>query len=229
MQAAADDRTFRRGVIFDLDGTLVDSLGDIHECLNLALRALGLPGRNAREVRLMIGEGIRHLFRRAAETDDEATIEAMRRIYEPAYREQMLLDIHPYPGVLAVLDELTRRHVPMCVLSNKNHEFTAAITAAFAGPERFVRVEGSREGAPRKPDPTIALSMATAMARTPAHVYLVGDSATDVRTARNAGMRAIGAAWGYRGREELIAAGADHVIDHPSQIPEIVFADRYAH
>lgn len=226
MRTAVDDRTFPRGIIFDLDGTLVDSLDDIRECLNLALRTVGRPERSAQEVRLMIGEGIRHLFRCAAETDDEALIDTMWGLYEPAYRERMLREIRPYPGVLDALDELTRRRVPMCVLSNKNHAFTTAITFALAGPERFIRVEGAREGSPRKPDPAVALGMAAAMALRPEHVYFVGDSAVDVQTARNAGMCAIGAAWGYRGREELLAAGAVHVVDHPSELPGIMFRVR---
>lgn len=219
---ATDDRTFPRGVIFDLDGTLVDSLDEIRECLNIALRAVGKPERNSREVRLMIGEGIGHLFRRAADTDDEALVAAMWRVYEPAYRERMVRDIRTYPGVMDVLELFVRRHVPMCVLSNKNHPFTTAITVAFAGEGRFVRVQGALDGTPRKPDPTVALEMASAMMLPPHDVYLVGDSATDIQTARNAGMPSVGAAWGYRDRDELVAAGADHVVGYPSELPAII-------
>ena len=201
-----------RGVIFDLDGTLVDSLGDIADAMNATLAARGHPGHAEDAYRRMIGDGVLQLAQRVlpavAATEDVAR-EVVRE-YRARYAAAMTARTAPYDGIVAVLDALDAARVPMAVLSNKSHEATVPLCDAIF-PRRFVRVYGERAGIPRKPDPAAALAIAAELRVAPGDVAFVGDSHIDVETALRAGMHAIGAAWGFRGADELRAAGA-HVI-----------------
>jgi phosphoglycolate phosphatase len=209
------------GVIFDLDGTLIDTLDDITDSLNETFEAEGRPVVPRERVRMLIGEGLSVLLHRASGEEDEERIGTLVKRYREIYRRRMLDKTRPYPGIEEVLGALTAKDVPMCVLSNKPDDFTVPICKALLGKWSFVVVRGSTTDTGRKPNPASALELALAMGRDPGDVYFVGDSAIDMETARNAGMAAVGASWGFRDRAELEAAGAVWVIDHPRQLMEL--------
>lgn len=205
------------GLIFDLDGTLVDSLTDIGLAMDAALARWGLPGHPLAAYRQMVGEGARVLVERASAGHD-----VDRAALAAAYRDEYVAREHrstvAYPGIDELLARLDRGGVALAVLSNKPDDLTRALVAARFSSIGFVAVRGEQAGVPRKPDPTAALALAAAMALPPERVGFVGDTAIDVGTARAAGMTAIGVTWGFRDRGELLAAGAVHVIDHPGEL-----------
>lgn len=201
-----------RAVIFDLDGTLVDSLGDIADAMNATLAARGHPGHAEDAYRRMIGDGVLQLAQRVLPAG--ASVEVAREVvreYRARYAAAMTARTRPYDGIAAVLDALDAARVPMAVLSNKSHEATVPLCDVIF-PRRFARVYGERAGVPRKPDPAGAVIIAGELGVDAAACAFVGDSAIDMETARRAGMRAVGAAWGFRGAGELAAAGADDVV-----------------
>jgi phosphoglycolate phosphatase len=204
------------GVIFDLDGTLVDSLADIGLAMDAALAGFGLPPHPLAAYRQMVGEGAAVLAERASAgagraVDQAALLAAYRREYEARGHRSTTV----YPGVAALLGRLAADEVPMAVLSNKPDEFTRALVAVRFPDIPFAAVAGQRPGVPRKPDPHAALLLAAALDVPPALVAFVGDTAVDIETARAAGMIAVGVLWGFRGEDELVAAGAAHLLEDP--------------
>jgi phosphoglycolate phosphatase len=208
----------RRAAIFDLDGTLVDSLDDIATALNGALAALGGPTAPHDVVRHWIGDGLPELCRRALPGADEAAIHALIDAARRRYRGHSLDRTRPYAGIKPLLGRLRDRAVPMAVLSNKPHDLTLDILRGLGLDAFFDVVRGLREESDRKPAPGPALEIARHLGRPPGEIYLIGDGPTDVGAARAAGMIAVGVSWGFRGVEELRAAGAELIVDRPEEI-----------
>ncbi len=211
-----------KGVIFDLDGTLADTLADLTDAVNVGLRAFGFAERPSCDVRGWIGEGLPTLCSRAVGPAGHVPIDEMAAIVTRYYREHRLDKTAPFPGVPGLLDALTERQVPMAILSNKPHEHTGPMAHALFGQWSFVAVQGYREEGWRKPDPRTALGIVARMQLEPGQVMLVGDSATDVNTALNAGLLPVGATWGYRSREELLASGTRHLVDRPEELLALI-------
>jgi phosphoglycolate phosphatase len=206
------------GVIFDLDGTLADSIRDLAEAMNQALGDFGLPIHSVDAYKTFVGEGVDVMVRRAASTN--ASVPWHELI--DRYREHYAANDHrfsaPYPGIPELLDGLTEAGIKLAVLSNKRDDFTRALIDKRFSRWKFVDVRGEREGVPRKPDPTAALELALALNLTPANIAFVGDTAVDINTARNAGMRSVGCLWGFRGKSELVHAGARHLLVRPTDL-----------
>ena len=208
-----------RAFIFDLDGTLLDSLADLAHAVNHALAARGCPAHPEEAYRYFVGNGMRVLVRRAAPPEcPDADLLALARDVETRYAETWNHCTRPYPGVSELLRELRRRGVPVGVLSNKPHEFTCRMVAHFFPEVDFFAVYGQRAGVPVKPDPTAALHMVAELATTPDRVCFVGDSRVDMETAVNAGMIPVGVTWGFRPREELLEFGAKFLIDKAEDV-----------
>jgi phosphoglycolate phosphatase len=208
-----------QAVIFDLDGTLADSLRDLGEAMNRALTDAGRPPHPLEAYRHFVGEGVDVMVARAAAP--ERRPEVLKGIIDGYRRHYGLIDhahTQPYEGVPALLDALTAAKVPMAVLSNKRDDFTKLLVQQRFGRWRFAEVRGERDGVPRKPDPTAAFEVALALNVLPANICFVGDTAIDMKTAVNAGMQRVGCLWGFRDREELLAAGAQRVIAHPKEL-----------
>jgi len=211
------------GVIFDLDGTLADTLADLTDAVNTGLGAIGYGPRSAGEVRRWVGEGMHILCRRAitaaappgAEVDD-ALVAAMAETFTAYYRQHRLDKTVAYPGIPLLLDELAARGIRLAVSSNKPHEHTVELMDALFKRWAWAAVEGARDDRPRKPDPEVILAVVDSMKLQPSDVLVVGDSAIDVQVAHNAGAVAVGVTWGFRDLDELVEAGADHVIDQPA-------------
>ncbi len=206
-------------IIFDLDGTLVDSAGDIAAAMNSTLAARGMPEHDLATYRRFIGEGVEVLARRAVPKDRAAEGDAVLAAFRARYAEGLLDRTRPYPGVPEMLAALLRRGVRMGVLSNKPDLHTQKIVAALF-PRTFEAVSGERPGIPRKPDPRGLLELAAALGARPEAAALVGDSGIDLQTARAARMTAAGVTWGFRDEAELRASGADVIIRHPSELAE---------
>lgn len=205
-------------VVFDLDGTLVDTLADIGHAMNAALAALGQPGHPFEAYRGFIGEGVRRLAERALPPGRGDLVDAATAEFRRVYGEHLLDRTRPYPGVPELLDGLVAAGVPLAVLSNKPDPATRRIVESLFARWPFAEIGGERPGVPRKPDPAAALAIADALGVAPARCLFVGDSGIDVATARAAGMVAVGAGWGFRGADELRAAGADVVLGAPPEL-----------
>lgn len=201
-----------RAVIFDLDGTLADTLREIAVAMNQALTALGLPPHPVDAYRGFVGEGVGVLTARVLGPDHAARAPELVTAYVAAY-ERILLDSPPYPGVPELLDALT---IPVAVVSNKPDAPTQRIVAHTFARWRFGAVLGARPELPRKPDAAMALEAARRLGVAPGECSFVGDTRIDVQTARAAGMRAVGVSWGFRGRGDLLEA--DLIIDHPGEL-----------
>lgn len=211
-----------QGIIFDLDGTLLDTLPDIAAGVNAGRRAMGLSDWPVADIRQWIGEGLPILCQRALADALDVPVERMLPVVSAYYAAHRLDQAAPYPGIPELLDTLTLRSVAMAILSNKPHEHTVPMCEAVFGQWDWVAVEGYRQADRRKPDPRTALDIAAAMGLPPDRVALVGDSDTDMRTAVNAGVVPVGATWGYRDRDVILAGGARYLIDTPAQLLDLL-------
>jgi phosphoglycolate phosphatase len=206
-----------RAVIFDLDGTLLDTLADIASAANAVLRQHGYPTHSLDEYKRLVGSGVRALFERALAADHVSaeTIAQCDSDFREIYAERWHVESKPYAGIAELLDELAARGLPMAVLSNKPHEFTVQCAEALLPGRRFAAVLGQRPGVPIKPDPTSALEIARRLGVAAADCVYLGDTDIDMQTATNAGMHAVGVTWGFRPADELRRSGAAGLIDHP--------------
>ncbi len=203
-----------RAVLFDLDGTLTDTLADIAAAMNRALGLHGLPPFPVNDYRYLVGDGAKKLAERAVRgrLDLQA---AVLRDYQAYYETHNLVATRPYDGVSELLQALDSCGLRLCVLSNKPDADTCRVVRHFFPGVPFADVRGQREGVPVKPDPTAALDVARKLDIPPEAFLYLGDTAVDMRCARAAGMRPIGVLWGFRTAEELTASGAERLIKQP--------------
>ncbi|MCP3059163.1 HAD family hydrolase [Myxococcus sp. K38C18041901] len=197
-----------RAVFFDLDGTLVDSLGDIADAMNHALAHHGLPTHPEADYRRFVGEGVRELARRAVPSGREDLVEPVLETYRAYYDEHLFDRTAAYPGILAMLKALCADGAVMGVLSNKSDSYVKRLVERLLPGIAFARVYGERPGIPRKPDPSAVLGMAAELGVEAGVCGFVGDTAVDMLTARAAGMYGVGVTWGFRDVAELHANGA---------------------
>ena len=213
----------KQALIFDLDGTLVDSLRGIAASLNRALAASGLPNHPEAAVRGFIGNGSRILIQRAAPLDaDEALLLQVEQAFKTDYDLTWPAGTTVYAGITDLLESLQASDYPLAVLSNKPHSFTAAIISRLFPTIRFAAVLGQRTGVPHKPDPAGALEISTSLHLRPQDCIVIGDSTMDLETARNAGMRAIAVTWGFHDRKRLVTAGAEVIAHDPAALLQLV-------
>lgn len=208
-----------KGVIFDLDGTLLDTLDDLTDAVNAVMIAYGFPTHDRIAVRSFVGSGLRTLMQRAipeAERTDAKINQCfaeMMTVYRQNYKNKTV----PYPGIKELLDALVIRNVPMSVFSNKADELTKKLVEAVL-PYKFDCVQGMTTEELKKPNPQVAIELAEKMGMKPEECLYVGDSDTDMLTANNAGMYALGVTWGFRDRDDLLASGAKQLVDEPVEM-----------
>lgn len=207
-------------VIFDLDGTLLNTLGDLAEATNEALKLRGLPTHTYNEFNHFVGNGITRLIERALprELRSEEMIRAVRTDFVAYYTAHIDVKTEPYPGIVKLLDELTDRGIKLAVASNKFQAGTEKLVKLFFPKIRFVAVNGQREGVPLKPNPEVVNEICVQAGIAKEQTLYVGDSDVDMQTAAAADVRSVGAAWGFRGRSELEKAGAQFVAERPEEI-----------
>lgn len=205
-------------VLFDLDGTLADTLDDIADAVNHALALHGLPIHPREKYRLLVGEGVDRLVERALPADRRDLHDPLLAAIRDHYIEHMLDKTVPYEGVPEMLDALAARGIAMAVLSNKPSVATERIVDELFGRWSFAAVVGQTPDVPHKPDPGSALDIARRVGVPPERCLYLGDTSTDMETAVAAGMYPVGALWGFRDRDELVAHGARAVIERPHDL-----------
>jgi len=212
-----------RAAIFDLDGTLLDTLDDIADAMNRVLAAHGFPTHPVDAYRTFVGDGVRNLALRTlpAGHRDDATVDRFTAGMRDAYAQNWNAKTTPYPGVPEMLDALAARGWKLAVLSNKPHDFTVQCVATLLPRWRFDVVLGHHDGIALKPDPGGALEVLAALGVDAGDVLYAGDSGMDMQTAVRAGMFPVGVLWGFRGRDELLAAGARALVQTPAGILQL--------
>ena len=214
----------QKAIIFDLDGTLLDTLEDIAISANDALVHLGFEAQEVQKYRYFVGEGVVKLFENifAASPQSPAIIaEAVQR-FETHYAKQFNQTTKLYEGISKMLTFLQKRGFKMAILSNKSDSFTKMCAIKYLRQWHFEAVYGARDGVPRKPHPQGALDVAEVLHVKPQECYYLGDTMIDMQTASGAGMRAIGALWGFRDEEELREHGAQHLVKTPSELIKLL-------
>lgn len=207
-------------VLFDLDGTLLDTLDDIADAANRALTACGLPGHPVEAYKQFVGDGVKVLIQRIVPADrqDAKTMQRCVEAYRQEYSRNWNAKTRPYAGVAEMLDAVKGRGLKIAVLSNKPDDFTQQCVNALLPQWSFDMVMGAIDGRPNKPDPSGAIEVAHRLGVAPRRFLYVGDTGTDMKTARAAGMMAAGVLWGFRERDELEEGGAQHVIARPREL-----------
>ena len=213
-------------LIFDLDGTLLNSLADIAASVNFALAEAGHPTHPVAAYSHFVGNGVHQLMLAALPTNKPELanqehvallVGAMRRYYA----DNLYTKTRPYPGIPEAIVALHHKGMPLAVLSNKMHAETVSIVEHFFPGGIFRYVEGAKEGVPLKPNPQSALQLAARMGFTPKRIAYIGDSDVDMLLAQKAGMHGIGAGWGFRGKQELMRAGAERCLDSPGELMDL--------
>ncbi|MFH2123780.1 MAG: HAD family hydrolase [Pseudomonadota bacterium] len=217
-----------RGVIFDLDGTLLDTLEDLADAANATLTHFGYPLHAAAAYRYFVGDGLTTLIERIVpeKNRSQQDIAACMDIFLQLYAQSWDLKSRPYAGIMEMLQQLRQEGLKLSVLSNKPHAFTKLCVDRFFAADTFDFVYGQREGVPRKPDPAGAREIAALMSISPQQMLYVGDTATDMQTGNGAGMFTLGVLWGFRERKELEENKAGKIISHPSEIVNHVNSKR---
>ncbi len=212
-----------KAVIFDLDGTLLNTLDDIADSMNFALSSKSLPVHDTDKYKYFVGNGVAELARRAVPSDvsPELTGEVLSA-YTDRYAAHSADRTRPYPGVTELLRELGARGLRLAVLSNKPHTSTLAVVAQYFNNIEFAAVLGARDGVPVKPDPAGALELAELLGAAPADILYLGDTSVDMQTAAGAGMTPVGALWGFRTREELEEGGAALIAVSPGDFLKLL-------
>ena len=214
----------KRLAIFDLDGTLLDTVADLANATNQALAQCGYPTHPTEAYYQFVGNGINKLFARAL-PQEECTEENVLRIREhfiPYYNEHNADDSRPYPGIVALLHELQKRGIKLAVASNKYQQATEKLVHHFFPETHFVAVYGQREGVAIKPDPTIVYDILSLTDILPSETIYIGDSGVDMQTALNANVDSVGVTWGFRSEEELRQHGALHIVHHAEEIAKLI-------
>jgi phosphoglycolate phosphatase len=217
-----------RAVLFDLDGTLLNTLDDLADAVNSVLEARRLPQHPVEAYRHFVGDGATVLMTRVLPNDhrDADTVAACVSEFTRAYAEHWNVKTRPYPEIPELLDGLAARDVRMAVLSNKPHAYTRLCVEQILAGWTFEVVLGQGDDVPRKPDPAGALQVASQMHLRPEHFLYVGDTGTDMQTAVAAGMYPLGVMWGFRTREELLAHGSRTLAESPTRILKLIDAWR---
>ena len=209
-----------KAVIFDLDGTLLDTVDDLTDATNSVLRRFGYPEHDRQTIQSYIGDGLRVLMERALPESrrDEDNIQRCFELLKPAYAGCWTNKTHLYPGIPELLESLLNSDIAISILSNKADDATQQIVAKLLSRWAFRVVLGARAGIPPKPDPTGALTIAKMLGISPQDTIFIGDTSIDMQTAAAAGMYSIGALWGFRPADELSAGGARILLRNPPDL-----------
>ena len=208
--------------VFDLDGTLIDSLADIAEATNFAMRKLGFPEHPLNEFNYMVGDGVKILIERALPDDRQELFEQALKLYNDYYNENYTVKTYVYKGITETLKQLKSMGIKLAVASNKTHCFTEVIIKNYFGNDTFDAVYGKSDERPVKPDPAILNAILSDMSIAPSEAIMIGDTSIDINTGKNAGVRSIGCLWGFRSMEELTSAGADFIAEKPEDIVKFI-------
>ena len=208
-------------LIFDLDGTLADTMPTLAEAMNRSLEAFSFPTVTVEKVSASIGNGMVMLCRRCVPTefyDDESVYIPFVQKYKESYAQNYLNIDEPYNGLSEAVTELKERGYTLAALSNKPHVYTVDIVEKLFGKDCFSDIRGMMDGIPSKPDPTSFLDIASNLGFTAENTIMIGDSEPDLNVSQNAGAECISVTWGFRTAEQLINSGAKHLVERPIEI-----------
>ncbi|MFC2063272.1 HAD family hydrolase [Chloroflexota bacterium] len=213
-----------KAVLFDLDGTLLDTLQDIADSVNLVLERLGFPQHEVDAYRYFVGDGREILASRVLPGDkrDADTIDMLDKYIGEEYAKRQFNNARPYPGIPGMLDSLTDLGIKMAILTNKPEDSTGEMVKQLLSRWHFETVVGASSSVPRKPDPTGALRIAKQLSLPPTSFLYLGDSDVDMKTAKAAGMYPLGALWGFCTADELLANGAVELVHHPLDLIKLL-------
>ena len=212
-----------KAIIFDLDGTLLDTLQDLATSVNAVLKSYELAEHPVAAYRYFVGDGIRVLVQRAFPDGliDEQGLDLLVAAVKEEYSQHWSDQTRPYPGVAELLNYLEIKEIPKAIFSNKPHEYTLLTVAKLLPDWTFSHIYGISENMPRKPDPHGALLIAQQFSLKPEEVVYLGDTDTDMQTAVSGGFFPVGATWGFRNPEELLAGGAKKLAARPEDLAEL--------
>lgn len=213
-------------VIFDLDGTLLNTIADLAKSTNRALSQLGFPIHDTDAYKLFVGNGIDIMFRRALpeEARTEENVCRMRELFLPYYNEHNRDETAPYPGIIELITELHEKGVKTAVASNKYHFGAVEVIRSYFSNVKFDVVFGHREGYRPKPDPSIVFDILASCGITDkSSVLYVGDTSIDMQTAKNANVASVAVTWGFRSEKELLSNNPDFLVHDTNQLRDIIF------
>ncbi len=207
-------------IIFDLDGTLLNTIGDLAACCNATLEKHNLPTHSDEDYNSFVGNGIMRLVERAIPEAlrSEELIAAVRKDFVELYTEKIAVNSKPYAGIVELLQKLREKGIDVAIASNKFQAGCEKLAKHYFADIRFATVLGQRPNIPLKPDPYIIREIIQRTSYTPDKILFVGDSGVDMQTAAAAGVDSVGVTWGFRTREELEQSGAKHIVDKASEI-----------
>lgn len=207
-----------RAVLFDMDGTVLDTLEDLWTAINVSLQKFGLPTATREQVRAALGNGARHLVSVCAPPEWQDTV---LQFYKPWYDAHCRIHTRPYEGILPLMARLREQDVRLAIISNKPDPAVQELAEAFF-PGLLEVAVGESPAVRRKPSPDTVLAAVARMGLSPDDCVYVGDSEVDVQTAANAGLSCIAVSWGFRSREQLLAAGAAQIADSPAELEALL-------
>ncbi|MFY9107809.1 HAD family hydrolase [Aliarcobacter cryaerophilus] len=212
----------KKTVIFDLDGTLLDSIEDIASSMNKVLESLQLPTHKIEDYKHFVGGGVDILVENALNNQSKEIKDEVTKRFKVEYDGKLHSKTLPYDGIYDLLDELKKLDINLAVLSNKPHEFTVSYVNHFFKNYNFKEIHGQKKDVPKKPDPKAALDIVKCLDSSCENTYFIGDTKIDMQTAKSANMTAIGVLWGFRDEKELRDFGADFIVSNPLEILKII-------
>lgn len=212
----------KKTVIFDLDGTLLDSIEDIASSMNKVLESLQLPTHKIEDYKHFVGGGVDILVENALNNQSKEIKDEVIKRFKIEYDGKLHSKTLPYDGIYELLDELKKLDINLAVLSNKPHEFTVSYVNHFFKNYNFKEIHGQKKDVPKKPDPKAALDIVKCLDSSCENTYFIGDTKIDMQTAKSANMTAIGVLWGFRDEKELRENGADFIVSNPLEILKII-------
>jgi phosphoglycolate phosphatase len=214
-----------KAVIFDLDGTLIDSLEDLANSVNQTLEEFNYKTHSIDAYRYFIGDGVKVLLKKAIkEQVSNDVIAQLHERFKIIYKKEIDTRTKVYNGIYELLDTLEETQYPKAILSNKPHNFTIDCMDKFFPNYSFINISGQKHSIAKKPDADAALLIASEFKKDVKDIYFVGDTKVDMQTAKNAGMIAIGVLWGFREEHELREHGADYIVSNPKELYEILIS-----
>lgn len=217
--------TMYKACIFDLDGTLTDTLDSLVYSTNETLKEMDLPQISEEQCRLFVGNGARVLMEKALASsgvENLTRIEEAMQIYGRIFDANCTYHVVPYEGITEMLESMKNQGLKLAVLSNKPHKQAVHVVESIFGRETFQWIQGQIDAVPRKPDPTAVLQIAEKLGVSTSETMYIGDSEVDVATGKNAQMHTVGVTWGFRGKEVLENAGAESIVDSPEEIMNMI-------
>lgn len=208
--------------IFDLDGTLINSLSDIAEATNYAMRTLELKEHPLSSFNMMIGDGLKVLIEHALPDDKQEYFEQALSLYNDYYNKNYTVKTYVYDGIKETLKKLSNNNILLAVASNKTHSFTENIVNHYFEDELFSAIYGKSDGRAAKPDPAILTTIMNKLNIDPCETVMIGDTSIDIETGKNAKTKTIGCLWGFRTLQELIGAKADFIAEKPEDIIKFI-------